>query len=85
MSVEEYDGVVLDLALPDIPGVAMVRLLREDPRTATVPLLLFTSVGDTKTEMEARTAGADDWLTKPADPDELTRRLLALVGVAAPV
>jgi len=83
LSLESYDGVVLDLALPDLPGVEMVRLLREDPRTATVPLLLFTAQGDSKTEMEARTAGADDWLTKPADPEELTRRLLVLVGVAA--
>jgi len=81
LALAEYDGVVLDLALPDLPGVEMVRLLREDPRTATVPLLLFTAHGDAKTEMEARTAGADDWLTKPADPAELTRRLLALVGV----
>jgi len=48
-----------------------------------VPLLLFTAHGDARVEMEARTAGADDWLTKPADPDELTRRLLALVGVTA--
>ena len=84
-STEEFDGIVLDLALPDLPGVEMVRLLREDPRTATVPLLLFTSVGDTRMEMEARTAGADDWLTKPADPDELTRRLLALVGASTTV
>lgn len=85
LAAEEFDGIVLDLALPDLPGVEMVRLLREDPRTATVPLLLFTSVGDARMEMEARTAGADDWLTKPADPEELTRRLLALVGVTATV
>ena len=83
LALADYDGVVLDLALPDLPGVEMVRLLREDPRTAMVPLLLFTALGDAKTEMEARTAGADDWLTKPADPEELTRRLLALVGVTA--
>jgi len=83
LSAQTYDAVVLDLALPDLPGVEMVRLVREDPRTATVPLLLFTAHGDARVEMEARTAGADDWLTKPADPDELTRRLLALVGVTA--
>jgi type IV pilus assembly protein PilB len=85
VSLESYDAVVLDLALPDLPGLEMVRLLREDPRTATVPLLLFTSLDDPKIEMEARTAGADDWLTKPAEPDDLLARLFTLIGLEAAV
>jgi len=85
LAAGDYDAVVLDLALPDLPGVEMVRLLREDPRTATVPLLLFTAAGDARTEMEARTAGADDWLGKPADPEELVRRVLLLTGITATV
>ena len=81
LSLETYDAVVLDLALPDIPGLEMVRIVREDPRTATVPLLLFTGAGDERLENEARTAGADDWLPKPAPPEELIRRLHVLLGV----
>ena len=81
LSLESYDAVVLDLALPDLPGLEMVRIVREDPRTATVPLLLFTGAGDERLENEARTAGADDWLPKPAPPEELIRRLNALLGI----
>jgi len=81
VSLESYDAVVLDLALPDLPGLEMVRLLREDPRTATVPLLLFTGLDDPKIELEARTAGADDWLTKPAEPQHLLGRLFTLIGL----
>ncbi|HVU73110.1 MAG TPA: ATPase, T2SS/T4P/T4SS family [Mycobacteriales bacterium] len=81
LSLESYDAVVLDLALPDLPGLEMVRIVREDPRTATVPLLLFTGAGDERLELEARTAGADDWLPKPAPPEELIRRLNALLGI----
>jgi type IV pilus assembly protein PilB len=81
VSLETYDAIVLDLALPDLPGLEMVRLLREDPRTATVPLLLFTGLDDPKIEMEARTAGADDWLSKPAEPEDLLKRLFTLIGL----
>jgi CheY-like chemotaxis protein/RNA polymerase subunit RPABC4/transcription elongation factor Spt4 len=81
LSLETYDAIVLDLALPDLPGLEMVRIVREDPRTATVPLLLFTSAGDERLENEARVAGADDWLPKPAPPEELIRRLNVLLGV----
>ena len=79
LSLNDFDGIVLDLALPDLPGLEMLRIVREDPRTGTVPILLFTGIGDERMELEARTTGADDWLTKPCDPDELITRLLTLV------
>jgi len=83
LSLAEYSGVVLDLALPDLPGLELIRLVREDPRTATMPVLLFTAVTDERLEMEARTAGADDFIPKPCNPEDVVHRLLALIG--APV
>jgi type IV pilus assembly protein PilB len=80
LAADAYDAAVLDLALPDLPGLELVRLIRDDPRTATLPLLLFT--GDRTPEIEARSAGADDWLAKPAPPQELEHRLLTLVRAA---
>jgi DNA-binding response OmpR family regulator len=73
---EPYDVIVLDLLLPDMTGIDVVRTLRAE--MLTVPILLLTATTDVKTRVEALDAGADDYLTKPFDIDELRARLRAL-------
>ena len=65
--------------MPDLTGLELIRLLRSEPRTAVLPVMLFT--GDTAAglETEARNAGADDYLAKPVEPDLLEERLTSLV------
>ena len=71
-----YDVVVLDLALPRLPGLEVLRRLRQ--RNDTVPVLVLTASGDITDRVYGLNAGADDYLAKPFELSELEARLRAL-------
>ena len=75
--VNPYDAIVLDLGLPDRNGVTIVQYLRKEGRT--VPILILTGAADTETMVRALDAGADDYVTKPVDVQQLKARMRALV------
>jgi PAS domain S-box-containing protein len=64
------DLILLDLHLPDISGEEVLRRLRAEPRTATIPVVVITADATRTTVERLRTAGADAYLTKPLDIDE---------------
>jgi two-component system OmpR family response regulator len=68
------DVILLDLELPDVDGVEVVRRLRSEPSTALVPVLLLTAAGDGRVEA-ALAEGADEAIAKPFDLDDLCSRL----------
>ncbi len=74
-----FDGVLVDHGLPDLSGIELIRLLRADPRTLTLPLVLFTGDAGAQVERDARRAGADDYLAKPVEPLLLEERMLGLL------
>jgi len=76
-STEDYDAVVLDLGLPKLDGLSVVRRLREE--TSLVPILVLTARGSWLQRVEGIDAGADDYLTKPFEMEELIARLAALL------
>ncbi len=76
---QEFDGALVDNHLPDLSGVELIRLVRNDPKTLTLPVLLFTGVDSPTIEGEALRAGADDFLTKPVEPVLLEERILTLL------
>lgn len=73
---EEYDAVILDLELPRLGGMELLRLLRT--RGNEVPVLILTASGETADRVRGLNAGADDYLAKPFDPDELVARVRAI-------
>lgn len=75
--VEEYDGIVLDLGLPDGNGIPLIQTLRREGRT--MPILVVTGDTETDTTVRALDAGADDYVTKPIIFDEFKARMRALV------
>jgi CheY-like chemotaxis protein len=77
-SGSDFDAVIIDHGLPDATGVEVIRLLRSDPSTLTLPVLLLTGDYSLEVEREARRAGADDYLAKPVEPMVLEERMLAL-------
>ena len=83
----QYDAAVVDLGLPKLDGLQLIRKLREDGRP--FPVLVLTARGHWKDKVTGLEAGADDYLTKPFQLEELLARLNALVrraaGHAAPV
>ncbi len=78
-TAEGPDVIVLDLGLPDLHGVAVCRELRRHPTTARTPVLVLTGHGDVTTQLDALTAGADDFVIKPAHPKVVEARLGNLV------
>lgn len=74
---QEYDVVVLDLALPGIDGLTLARRLRADAGKS-VPILMLTARDTLEDKLEGFEAGADDYLVKPFELRELEARLLAL-------
>ncbi|MCW2616330.1 MAG: ral secretion pathway protein GspE, partial [Frankiales bacterium] len=76
----DFDGVLVDNGLPDISGLELIRVLRSDPKTLTLPLVLFTGNASPEIEQEARRAGADDYIAKPVEPLLLEERMLGLLS-----
>lgn len=72
-----YDLLVLDLGLPGVPGMQVLRQLRADKHT--LPVLLLTARRTLADKVDGLDAGADDYLTKPFEMDELFARLRSLL------
>ncbi len=75
------DAVVLDIGLPDIDGLDVCRLLRSEGNR--VPILILTARDAVSDRIDGLDAGADDYLVKPFDIDELKARLRALLRRAS--
>jgi DNA-binding response OmpR family regulator len=72
---EDFDIVVLDLMLPERPGLSVLRAIRQaDP---LLPVILLTARGEVTDKVEGLDAGATDYMTKPFSFDELTARMRA--------
>ena len=76
-----YDCIVLDLGLPEVTGQMCLQALRRANRT--VPVIIITARGEKETKIELLDLGADDYITKPYDLDELAARVRAVVRRAA--
>jgi diguanylate cyclase (GGDEF)-like protein len=69
------DLILLDVMMPGIDGVETCRRLKADPRTASIPVLFLSALGDADTERRGLEAGASDYVTKPITPEVLRLRL----------
>jgi CheY-like chemotaxis protein len=65
------DVLVLDLTMPGIDGLAVIRALRADTRTAGIFIVVVTAHAFSGVEADVKTAGADVYLTKPCFPTDL--------------
>src|SRR4051812_41983076 len=78
------DAVVLDLMLPGVNGLEVLREVRNEPLTRDVPVLVLTARSAEMDKLLGFEHGADDYLTKPFSPRELVARVGALVRRARP-
>ena len=76
----DYDAIILDIMLPVIDGLEVLRRMREKKET---PVLMLTARSETPDRVAGLDRGADDYLGKPFDLDELLARLRALIRRAA--
>ena len=72
-----YDAVILDVMMPKMNGIEVLRRLRED--VVTTPIMMLTAKAQKDDRVEGFDAGADDYLPKPFAPDELLSRVRALL------
>lgn len=79
--IEDYDVAILDLGLPQLDGLSLLRRWRANERA--FPVLILSARGDWTEKVEGIEAGADDYLAKPFEMGELIARTRALVRRAA--
>jgi DNA-binding response OmpR family regulator len=73
------DLIILDLMMPDPDGFKVCRMLRADSRFIFTPILIITALDDTDSRIVAYGAGADDYLIKPYNVDELASTIKYLL------
>jgi DNA-binding response OmpR family regulator len=75
-ALDGFDVLVIDLGLPGMSGLDLIRALRA--KGATTPILIFTARGSWQEKVAGLNAGADDYLVKPVHVEEMVARLRAL-------
>ncbi len=80
---EAPDLVILDVMMPGMDGYAVCQRLRADPRTSTIPIIMFTAKAQLTDKVIGLQSGADEYLTKPIHPRELVAHVEALLARAA--
>jgi putative two-component system response regulator len=69
------DIILLDVMMPDMTGYEAIKILKDNPNTAEIPVLFLTSKSDTSSELEGFTLGAVDYISKPFSPQLLLKRV----------
>jgi putative two-component system response regulator len=76
---EDIDLVLLDVMMPGIDGFEVCRAIKKDEETRRTPVILLTALEDVETKIRGIEAGADDFITKPPNREELTARVRSLL------
>ena len=74
-----FDLIVLDLMLPGIHGIELCRILRNNEKTAQIPIVMLTAKGEETDKIRGLETGADDYMTKPFSPKEFIARVKAVL------
>jgi len=72
---ERPDFILLDLKIPTLSGFEVCQKLKEDPETCLIPVVIMTAPSDREERIQGIAAGADDFVTKPVNYDELVERI----------
>ena len=73
------DLILLDLMLPEVDGMIVCRLLKNDPRTKDIPIVMVTAKTEEKDRVAGLELGADDYIVKPFSPREVVLRVSAVL------
>lgn len=78
---EQPDLIILDVRMPGIDGFEVCRALKTNLETRLIPVILMTALGEVEDRVKGLEAGADDFLTKPVNREELLARIRSLLRV----
>ncbi|CAL7960409.1 two-component system, cell cycle response regulator [Alphaproteobacteria bacterium] len=73
------DVVIVDAIMPDIDGLAMTRIIKNDPKVSHIPVIIVTALNTQREKVKSLLAGADEFLSKPIDNDILLAKLGSLL------
>jgi len=79
------DLILLDLMLPGLDGLEVCRLIKRDPSTASIPLVILTAKGEEVDRIVGLELGADDYISKPFSPREVVLRIKAVLRRSEPL
>ncbi|WP_127143398.1 PleD family two-component system response regulator [Pelagibacterium montanilacus] len=82
-NTQDVDIVLLDVMMPEMDGFECCAILKDNPRTAHIPVVMITALDQAGDRVQGLEAGADDFLTKPVDDIQLMARVKSLVRVKA--
>jgi DNA-binding response OmpR family regulator len=74
-SGNKADLIITDLKMPGISGYELLTILKEDSNYASIPVIVLSSVSDSPDKIKLLRAGADDYVEKPFNPEELFLRV----------
>jgi|GEM_PF-621718 len=81
---ERPDLILLDVMMPKLDGFGVAEALKRDAATATIPLIFVSALGASRDKVRGLDLGAEDYLTKPLNADELRDRVRLILGRARP-
>lgn len=85
LSNRRPDLVILDIMMPDLDGVEVLRRVRRDPHTARVPVVIFSALADPQLTQRVQREGANDyWVKASMDFKEIERRIQAYLPGSRP-
>jgi two-component system, OmpR family, phosphate regulon response regulator PhoB len=85
LSADAFDAAIVDWMLPATTGIELIARVRQQPKHRLLPILMLTANSREDDKVTGLEAGADDYLTKPFSPRELTARVKALLRRAQPL
>jgi two-component system phosphate regulon response regulator PhoB/two-component system alkaline phosphatase synthesis response regulator PhoP len=84
LSLSIPDLIILDIMMPDFDGFEVTRMMKNDSRYSSIPIIMLTAKGQEVDKVTGLELGADDYLTKPFSPRELVARVKTVLRRAAP-
>lgn len=76
---KHFDLILLDLMLPGLHGIELCRILKKNPKTENIAVVMLTAKGEVSDKVNGLESGADDYITKPFSPKELIARVKAVL------
>jgi two-component system, OmpR family, alkaline phosphatase synthesis response regulator PhoP len=77
--LEQPALIVMDVLMPELDGLGALRLLKQSPKTANIPVIMLTARGHVMTRQDAEDSGASLFLTKPFSPNQLLTEAKRLI------
>ena len=80
LATGSFDLILLDILMPDVDGFEVLRKLKEDDQKSDIPVIVVSALEDRQSEEKCKQLGAQAFITKPIDTDELDAKVVACLG-----